>query len=163
MPRITPFLWFDTDVEVVAKFYTSIFKNSKINKVTRYEDAGPNGDEKIQVVEFELDGKLFTALNGRPQQFRFNESVSLSVECQSQAEVDEYWSKLTAGGEEGPCGWLKDKYGLAWQITPDVLLEFLSDPDEQRKDRVMSAMMKMKKIEIAPLLEAAKGGFDPKV
>jgi len=157
MPRITPFLWFDTDVEVVAKFYTSIFKNSKINKVTRYEDAGPNGDEKIQVVEFELDGKLFTALNGRPQQFRFNESVSLSVECQSQAEVDEYWSKLTAGGEEGPCGWLKDKYGLSWQITPAALIEMLNDADKAKANRAMGAMMKMKKIDIAGVRRAAEG------
>jgi predicted 3-demethylubiquinone-9 3-methyltransferase (glyoxalase superfamily) len=157
MPKITTFLWFDSDVEKVASFYTSIFKNSKINKVTRYEDAGPNRDERIQVVEFELDGEPFIALNGRPQQFRFNESVSLSVECKSQAEVDEYWSKLTADGEEGPCGWLKDKYGLSWQITPTALIEMLNDPDKARANRAMGAMMKMKKIDIAEVKRALDG------
>ncbi len=157
MPKITTFLWFDTDVEEVANFYTSIFKNSKITKVTRFEDAGPNRNEKIQVVEFELDGKPLIALNGRPRQFGFNESVSLSVECKTQAEVDEYWSKLTASGEEGPCGWLRDKYGLSWQITPTALLEMISDPDKAKAMRAMGAMMKMKKIDIAEVKRAAEG------
>lgn len=157
MPKITTFLWFDKDVEEVANFYTSIFKNSKITKVTRFDDAGPNGNEKVQVVEFELDGKPLIALNGRPQQFGFNESVSLSVECKSQTEVDEYWNKLTAGGEEGPCGWLKDKYGLSWQITPTALLEAISDPDKAKVKRAMGAMMKMKKIDIAEVKRAAEG------
>jgi predicted 3-demethylubiquinone-9 3-methyltransferase (glyoxalase superfamily) len=157
MPKITTFLWFDTDVEKVAKFYTSIFKNSKIIKVTRFDDAGPNRNEKVEVVEFELDGKPLIALNGRPQQFGFNESVSLSVECHNQAEVDEYWSKLTAGGEEGPCGWLKDKYGLSWQITPTALLEAINNPDQTKAKRAMGAMMKMKKIDIAEVMRAAEG------
>jgi len=157
MPKITPFLWFDTDVEEVAKFYTSIFKNSKIDKVTLYEDAGPNRNEKVQVVEFELDGEPLIALNGRPQQFQFNESVSLSVECKSQAELDEYWSKLTAGGEEGPCGWLKDKYGLSWQVTPTALIEMLNDPDKAKAKRAMGAMMKMKKVDIAEVERVAEG------
>ncbi len=157
MPKITPFLWFDTDVEEVAKFYTSIFKNSKINKVTRYDDAGPNRNEKVEVVEFDLDGKPLIAMNGRPPQFHFNESVSLSVECKSQAEVDEYWSKLTADGEEGPCGWLKDKYGLSWQITPTALIEMLNDPDKAKAKRAMGAMLKMKKIDIAEVRRAAEG------
>ena len=157
MPKITTFLWFDTDVEEVAKFYTSIFKNSKINKVTRVEDTGPNRNETIQVVEFELDGKSLIALNGRPRQFGFNESVSLSVECKSQAEVDEYWSKLTADGEESQCGWLKDKYGLSWQITPTALLEMINDPDMARAKRAMGAMLKMKKIDIAEVKRAMEG------
>ncbi len=157
MPKITTFLWFDADVVEVANFYVSIFKNSRITKVTHYDDAGPNRDEKIQVVEFELEGKPLIALNGRPQQFAFNESVSLSVECKSQAEVDEYWSNLTAGGEEGPCGWLKDKYGLSWQITPTALLEAINDPDKAKAKRAMGAMMKMKKIDIAEVKRAAEG------
>ena len=113
MPKITPFLWFDTQAEEAAKFYTSVFKNSKIKKVTRYEDAGPKRNEKVQVVEFELDGQPFTAMNAGPH-FKFNEAISFVIECRSQAEVDEYWSKLTSGGgEESMCGWLKDKYGLS--------------------------------------------------
>lgn len=157
MPKITTFLWFAADAEEVAKFYVSIFRNSKITKVTHYDDAGPNRNEQIQVVEFELDGKPLIALNGRPQQFRFNESISLSVECKNQADVDEYWSKLTAGGEEGPCGWLKDKYGLSWQITPTALLEAMNDPDKAKAKRAMAAMMKMKKINIAEVKRAAEG------
>lgn len=157
MPKITTFLWFDADAEEVAKFYTSVFKNSKITKVTRLENAGPGGNEQVQVVEFELDGKPLIALNGKPQQFQFNESFSLAVECKNQAEVDEYWSKLTAGGEEGPCGWLKDKYGLSWQITPTALLEAINDPDQAKAKRAMGAMMKMKKIDIAEVRRAAEG------
>jgi len=160
--KITTFLWFNDNAEEAANFYTSIFKNSKIVTVTRYGEAGPAPKGTVMTVDFELDGQRFTALNGGPA-FKFTEAISLLVHCQTQEEIDYFWEKLSEGGEKVECGWLKDKYGLAWQITPDVLLEFLSDPDEQRKDRVMSAMMKMKKIEIAPLLEAAKGGFDPKV
>ncbi|MDT8069283.1 MAG: VOC family protein [Terriglobia bacterium] len=157
MPKITPFLWFDNQAEEAAKFYTSIFENSKINKVTRYEDAGPSRNAKVQVVEFELDGKPFIALNGGPQQFHFNESISFSVECRGQKEVDEYWSRLSAGGEEGPCGWLKDKYGLSWQITPVELIQLLSDPDRAKANRAMGAMLKMKKIDLAELKRAAEG------
>lgn len=157
MPKITPFLWFESDVEEVAKFYTSIFKNSKITKVTRLEDAGPNRNEQVQVVEFELEGRPLIALNGKPPQFQFNESFSLSVECSNQGEVDEYWGKLTAGGEEGPCGWLKDKYGLSWQITPTALLEMINDPDKAKAKRAMGAMMKMKKIDIAEVKRATEG------
>ncbi len=157
MPKITPFLWFDKQAEEAAQFYTSIFKNSKISKVTRYEDAGPNRKEKVQVVEFELDGQPFMALNGGPQPFHFNESISFSVECKSQAEVDEYWSKLTAGGEEGPCGWLKDRYGVSWQITPTALIAMMNDPDNAKAKRAMGAMLRMKKIDIDEVKRAAEG------
>jgi predicted 3-demethylubiquinone-9 3-methyltransferase (glyoxalase superfamily) len=154
--KITTFLWFDSNAEEAANFYTSIFKNSKIRHITQYGDAGAGQKGKVMTVDFELDGQQFTALNGGPT-FKFNEAISLLVHCQTQEEVDYFWEKLSEGGQKIQCGWLKDKYGLAWQITPDVLLEFLTDPDEKRKDRVMSAMMQMTKIEIQPLLDAAKG------
>jgi predicted 3-demethylubiquinone-9 3-methyltransferase (glyoxalase superfamily) len=154
--KITTFLWFNDNAEEAANFYTSIFKNSKIRHITRYGDAGAGPKGKVMTVDFELDGQQFTALNGGPT-FKFTEAISLLVHCQTQEEIDYFWEKLSEGGEKIQCGWLKDKYGLAWQITPDVLLEFLTDPDEKRKDRVMSAMMTMTKIEIEPLLEAAKG------
>ncbi len=156
MPKITPFLWFDTQAEEAAKFYASIFKNSKINKVTRYEDAGPKRNEKVQVVEFELDGKPFIALNGGPY-FKFNEAISFIVDCKSQEEVDYYWDKLTDGGAESQCGWLKDKYGLSWQITPTALIEMLNNPDKAKAKRAMGAMLKMKKIDIAEVRRAAEG------
>ena len=156
MRKITPCLWFDGRAEEAAKFYVSVFKNSKITRVTRYGDAGPKPKGTVMTVDFELDGQEFWALNGGPE-FKFSEAVSFTVNCKTQEEVDEFWTKLTAdGGQEIECGWLKDKYGLAWQITPEVLTEMLGDPDPQKKDRVMAAMMKMKKIDIATLKRAAE-------
>jgi len=154
MQKITPFLWFDKEAEQAANFYVSVFKNSKIVKVTRYGDAGPGPKGDVLVVAFEIEGQPFTALNGGPG-FKFNESVSFVVHCKTQEEVDAFWSKLGDGGQPGQCGWLKDKYGLSWQITPDVLVELLNDPDPARSGRVMQAMMKMKKIDIAELKQAA--------
>jgi predicted 3-demethylubiquinone-9 3-methyltransferase (glyoxalase superfamily) len=155
MPKITPFLWFENQAEEAATFYVSVFKNSKITRVTRYGDAGPKPKGTVMTVDFELDGQEFTALNGGPE-FKFNEAVSFTVNCKTQEEVDEFWRKLTAGGgQEIECGWLKDKYGLAWQITPTILTELIGDPDPQKANRVMAAMMKMKKIDIATLKRAA--------
>jgi len=153
MPTITPFLWFDTQAEDAAKFYVSIFKNSKILTTTRYGDAGPGPKGSVMTVRFQLDGQEFIALNGGPH-FKFTEAVSFSVDCTTQPEVDEFWEKLSAGGEEGPCGWLKDKYGLSWQINPTVLGEMLHDPDPQKAKRVMQAMLQMKKIDIQGLRRA---------
>ncbi|HEY6209057.1 MAG TPA: VOC family protein [Gemmatimonadales bacterium] len=153
MPRISPFLWFDTQAEEAARFYVSIFKNSKIVKIARYGEAGPGPKGSVMTVAFELEGQEFIALNGGPQ-FKFTEAISFSVNCQTQKEVDEFWQKLSQGGEEGPCGWLKDKYGLSWQINPVVLGEMLSDPDPKKSKRVMEAMLKMKKIDIAALKKA---------
>lgn len=156
MPKITPFLWFDTQAEEAAKFYVSIFKNSKIGKIARYGDAGPGPKGSVMTVAFELDGQPFIALNGGPQ-FQFTEAVSFTVDCKSQKEVDEFWTKLSAGGEAGPCGWLKDRYGLSWQIVPTVLPQLLNDPDRAKANRVMQAMLKMKKIVIDDLQKAARG------
>ncbi len=153
MQRISPFLWFDTQAEEAATYYASVFRNSKIHKITRYGDAGPGPKGSVMTVEFELDGQPFIALNGGPH-FKFNEAVSFSVDCGDQREVDEYWAKLSAGGEEGPCGWLKDKYGLSWQINPRVLGQMLGDSDPAKAKRVMEAMLKMKKIDIAALKRA---------
>jgi predicted 3-demethylubiquinone-9 3-methyltransferase (glyoxalase superfamily) len=153
MKRITPFLWFDTQAEEAAKFYVSIFKNSKIVSVNRYGEAGPGPKGSVMTVVFQLDGQEFIALNGGPH-FKFNEAVSFSVDCKSQEEIDEYWGKLSAGGEEGPCGWLKDKYGLSWQVNPTILSEMLSDPDPEKAKKVMEAMLKMKKIVIEDLMLA---------
>jgi predicted 3-demethylubiquinone-9 3-methyltransferase (glyoxalase superfamily) len=151
MNDITPWLWFDTQAEEAATFYTSVFPNSKITDVTRY---GPGADDKVMTVSFELNGQKLVGLNGGPE-FTFSEAVSLFVSCEGQDEVDELWSKLTDGGEESQCGWLKDKYGLSWQIVPTRLRELLSDPDAGRATRAMEAMLKMKKIEIAELERAA--------
>ncbi len=156
MQRITPFLWFDHEAEEAARFYASIFPNSRIGKVTRYGEAGPGPKGSVMTVQFELDGQQFIALNGGPQ-FKFTEAVSFSVDCKTQKEVDEYWKKLSAGGEEGPCGWLKDRYGLSWQINPTALGEMLGDPDPKRSKRVMEAMLKMKKIDIDGLRRAYEG------
>ena len=154
---ISPFLWFDSQAEDAAKLYVSIFPNSRILEVSRYGEAGPGPKGTVMTVAFELDGQRFIALNGGPQ-FKFTEAVSFSVECETQEEVDRYWAKLTAGGgEEGPCGWLKDKYGLSWQVNPRVLGQLLSDPDQKKAKRVMEAMLKMKKIDIAGLERAADG------
>jgi len=161
MQKITPFLWFDGQAEEAANFYTSLFKNSKIGRILRYteeaaEAAGrPVGS--VLTIEFEIEGQKFVALNGGPL-FRFSESVSFVVNCETQEEVDYFWEKLTAdGGEESQCGWLKDKFGLSWQITPTVLIDMLHDKDPGKAERVMNAMLQMQKIEI-PKLKAAYDG-----
>src|SRR6267142_5192333 len=156
MQKITPFLWFNDDAEDAAKFYVSVFKNSRINGVTRYGEAGPGPKGKAMTVTFQLEGQDFIALNGGPQ-FKFSEAVSFVVDCKTQHEVDTLWAKLTKGGQEAPCGWLKDKFGLSWQIVPSVLGELLGDKDPQKAGRVMDAMLKMKKIEISALKAAYKG------
>jgi len=153
MQKITPFLWFDTQAEEAANFYVSIFKNSKILNISRYGDAGPGPKGSVMTISFELDGHEFTALNGGPQ-FKFTEAISFTVICKTQEEVDDFSKKLTDGGQEVACGWLKDKYGLCWQITPEILPKLLGDPDPQTVDRVMQAMMKMKKIDIPALQRA---------
>jgi predicted 3-demethylubiquinone-9 3-methyltransferase (glyoxalase superfamily) len=154
MPRITPFLWFDTQAEEAAEFYTSVFPNSKITDVSRYGPAGPRKEGMVMTVEFELDGQRFIALNGGSD-FSFNEAVSFMIDCRDQDEVDTYWNTLSDGGEEGPCGWLKDRYGLSWQVVPTRMFELLGDPDREKANRAMAAMLKMGKIEIAGLEEAA--------
>jgi predicted 3-demethylubiquinone-9 3-methyltransferase (glyoxalase superfamily) len=154
MQKITPFLWFDTEGEDAARFYTSVFPNSKIGEIARYGSAGPRPEGTVMTVSFELDGQRFVALNGGPE-FTFSEAVSFLVNCDTQDEVDSYWSALAEGGEEGPCGWLKDKFGLSWQIVPNRLPELLADPDRERAQRVMEAMLKMKKIEVDELERAA--------
>ena len=156
MQKITPFLWFNTEAEEAMNFYTSIFKNSKIKGISRYGEAGPGTPGSVMTATFELEGMDFTALNGGPE-FKFNESISFLVDCKSQEEVDYFWTRLTEGGEEGPCGWLKDKFGVSWQIVPTALGEMLGDPDPEKSKRVMEAMLKMKKIEI-PLLKQAYEG-----
>jgi len=156
MQKITPCLWFDTEGEDAAKHYTSIFPNSTISKVTRYGSAGPRDEGTVMTVEFELEGQEFVALNGGPNQdFKFNEGISFQVSCEDQEEVDRYWDALSEGGEQGPCGWLKDRFGLSWQIIPTALPRLLSDPDQEKAQRVMAAMLEMRKIEIAELEEAA--------
>ncbi len=157
MPKISPFLWFDSQAEEAATLYTSIFPNSKILALARYGDAGPGPKGSVMTVQFQLDGQEIIALNGGPM-YKFTEAISLSVDCKSQEEVDRYWTKLTGdGGQEGPCGWLKDKFGLSWQITPAILGQLLSDTDRKKAARVMEAMMKMKKIDIASLKRAYEG------
>src|SRR5881409_2025254 len=147
MQKITPCLWFDTEGEEAATFYTSVFPNSRIVDVARYGEAGPRPAGTVMTVNFELYGQPFLALNGGPQ-FTFSEAISFQVSCKTQEEVDAFWSKLSDGGEEGPCGWLRDKFGLSWQIVPTVLPELLTDPDREKSQRVMAAMLKMKKIDI---------------
>jgi predicted 3-demethylubiquinone-9 3-methyltransferase (glyoxalase superfamily) len=155
--KITPFLWFDDKAEEAAKFYTSIFKNSKIGNITRYDEeaAGPTGRPagSVMTVDFQLAGKEFVALNGGPM-FKFTEAISFVVNCENQEEVDYFWSKLSAGGEESRCGWLKDKFGLSWQVVPTVLIEMLTDKDTPKAKRVMHAMLQMDKIDIAVLKKA---------
>jgi predicted 3-demethylubiquinone-9 3-methyltransferase (glyoxalase superfamily) len=162
MQKITPFLSYDDKAEEAANFYASIFKNSKLGKVTRYEAESAKATGRpagtAMTVEFELEGQKFVALNGGPH-FKFTEAVSFVVNCETQEEVDYFWEKLTAdGGSESMCGWLKDKYGLSWQITPTILIELLQDKDAEKSHRVMMAMMQMKKIDIATLKRAAEGG-----
>ena len=155
--KITPCLWFDTEGEDAAKFYVGIFKNSRIVEVSRYGSAGPRPEGMVMVVSFELEGQPFVALNGGPE-FTFDEAISFQVACDSQAEVDEFWTKLSAGGEESVCGWLKDKYGVSWQIVPTAFYELMRDPDPDRTQRVMKAMFGMKKLDIAELQRAADSG-----
>jgi predicted 3-demethylubiquinone-9 3-methyltransferase (glyoxalase superfamily) len=156
MSKITPFLWFDTQAEEAALFYTSIFKNSKIVTMSRYSDMGPGPAGSVMVVAFELDGQPFLALNGGPL-FKPSESVSFLVNCDTQAEIDHFWSGLSDGGEPGQCGWLRDKYGFSWQVVPPSLGAMLTDPDGEKSKRVMGAMLQMKKIEIAALESAYAG------
>jgi predicted 3-demethylubiquinone-9 3-methyltransferase (glyoxalase superfamily) len=154
LAKITPCLWFDTKGEEAATFYTSIFENSRIIDVTHYGAAGPRPEGTVMTVNFELDGQEFIALNGGPE-FTFDEAISFQVNCESQDEVDEFWTKLSDGGEKGPCGWLKDRFGVSWQIIPTALDELIRDPDPERTQRAMKAMLTMSKIEIAELQRAA--------
>jgi predicted 3-demethylubiquinone-9 3-methyltransferase (glyoxalase superfamily) len=163
MQKITPFLWFNDNAEEAVNFYTSIFsagpggKNSKVGSISRYGDAGPGPKGQVMTASFQLFGQEFIALNGGPL-FKFTEAISFVVNCESQEEVDEYWNKLTAGGgQESQCGWLKDKFGLSWQIVPTILSKLLTDKDVKKAQRVMNAMLQMKKIIIADLEKAAKG------
>jgi len=161
MQKITPFLWFDHQAEEAAKFYTSVFKNSKVGRILRYDEASAKAAGRpvgsVLTIEFEIEGQKFTALNGGPE-FKFNESVSFVVNCETQEEVDYLWEKLIAGGgQESACGWLKDKFGLSWQVTPTVLIEMLHDKNAKKAERVMKAMMQMQKIDIKKLNAAYAG------
>ena len=161
MQKITPFLWFDDQAEEAVNFYTSLFKNSNIGRIFRYTEEAAEKTGRpvgsVLTIEFEIEGQKFVALNGGPL-FKFNESVSFVVNCETQEEVDYFWDKLTAeGGQESACGWLKDKFGLSWQVTPTVLIDMLHDKDPEKTERVMKAMLQMQKIEI-PKLKAAYGG-----
>ena len=155
MPPITPFLWYDTQAEEAATFYTSIFPNSSVVTVTRYGDAGPGPKGSVMTVEFELDGNEFVALNGGPH-YTITPAVSFVVNCKDQADVDYYWDKLTAGGMPVQCGWLTDKFGVSWQVVPTRLSELLVDPDKSKAQRVMAAMMKMVKLDVPTLEQAAR-------
>lgn len=156
MQKITPFLWFDNQAEEAMRFYVSIFRNSKAGRILRYGDAGPGPKGSVMIASFELDGQQFTALNGGPH-FKFTEAVSFVVHCETQAEVDDYWDKLSAGGATQQCGWLKDKFGLSWQIVPTALIELINDPDPEKSRRVTEAMLQMTKIDIATLRRAYAG------
>jgi predicted 3-demethylubiquinone-9 3-methyltransferase (glyoxalase superfamily) len=161
MQKITPFLWFDNQAEEAAKFYASVFENSKVGRILRYDEASAKGAGRpvgsVLTIEFEIAGQKFTALNGGPE-FKFNESISFVVNCETQNEVDYFWEKLMAdGGRESQCGWLKDKFGVSWQITPTVLIDMLNDKDAKKAERVMKAMMQMQKIDIKTLKEAYAG------
>jgi predicted 3-demethylubiquinone-9 3-methyltransferase (glyoxalase superfamily) len=161
MQKITPFLWFDHQAEEAVKFYTSVFKNSKVGRILRYDEASARGAGRpvgsVLTIEFEIAGQKFTALNGGPE-FKFNESISFVVNCETQNEVNYFWEKLMAdGGQESQCGWLKDKFGVSWQITPTVLIDMLHDKDAKKAERVMKAMMQMQKIDIETLKEAYAG------
>jgi predicted 3-demethylubiquinone-9 3-methyltransferase (glyoxalase superfamily) len=154
--KIVTNLWFDTEAEEAANFYVSVFDNSRIVNVTRYPDAGPREAGMVMTVDFELDGQRFTGINGGPE-FKFDEAISLLINCETQEEVDHYWEKLTDGGEESQCGWLKDRYGLSWQVVPAGMEELFADEDKQRADRAMQAMLKMRKLDIEELRRAADG------
>jgi len=155
MQKITPFLWFDNNAEEAMNFYVSIFKNSKVISVARYGDAGPGPKGSVMTANFQLNGQEFVALNGGPH-FKFTEAISFVINCQTQQEVDEYWEKLLEGGEESMCGWLKDKYGLSWQIVPTILVKLLQDKDPVKAKRVMEAMLQMNKIDIKKLKQACE-------
>jgi predicted 3-demethylubiquinone-9 3-methyltransferase (glyoxalase superfamily) len=155
MPKITPFVWFDDQAEEAASFYVDVFPNSKIAGVSRYTEAGPGPAGRAITVQLELDGLPVTFLNGGPAHYHFTEAFSFSVMCEDQAEVDRYWAALTAGGQEGQCGWLKDRYGFSWQIVPRALPEVLGQPDRAKAGRAMEAMLKMRKLDIGKLREAA--------
>ena len=156
MQKITPFLWFDNQAEEAINLYVSIFKNSKILNMSRYGKAGPGPAGAVMTATFQLEGQEFMALNGGPDH-KFTEAISLFVDCKTQEEVDELWEKLSEGGEKGPCGWLKDKFGLSWQIIPRDLGELLGDPDPVKSQRVMQAMLQMSKIDVAGLKAAYEG------
>jgi predicted 3-demethylubiquinone-9 3-methyltransferase (glyoxalase superfamily) len=153
MQKITPFLWFENQAEEAARYYTSIFKNSRITSLSRFPEGTPMPAGMVMTVTFELDGQEFSALNGGPE-FKFNEAISFYVHCQDQAEVDYYWEKLCDGGEEGQCGWLKDRFGVSWQIVPNALGELMGDPDPEKANRVTQALLQMKKLDIAALRRA---------
>ena len=154
--KITPFLWFDSQAEEAARFYTSIFDNSEISEVVRYGEAGPGEAGTVMTVAFRLAGQDFVALNGGPV-YQFSPATSFVIDCKSQEEVDHFWDNLSEGGEPGPCGWLRDRYGVSWQVVPSRLIELLGDQDRERANRVMQAMLRMSKIEIAPLERAYAG------
>jgi predicted 3-demethylubiquinone-9 3-methyltransferase (glyoxalase superfamily) len=154
--KITPNLWFDTQAEEAAGFYTSVFKNSRIVSVARYPEGGPGPAGTVMTVEWELDGQRFVGINGGPQ-FTFDEAVSFQIDCADQEEIDYYWAALSDGGEEGPCGWLKDRFGLSWQVVPTGMDELFSDPDPAKAQRAMQAMLQMGKLDIAALRSAAEG------
>ena len=157
MQKITPFLWYDNNAEEAVSLYISVFKNSKITDITRYGDAGPGPKGSVMTIAFQLEGQDFIALNGGPMS-KFTDAISLSVDCKTQQEVDELWEKLSAGGQPGQCGWLKDKFGLSWQIVPSALVEMLQDQDAEKSNRVMQAMMQMRKIDVASLRRAYENG-----
>jgi predicted 3-demethylubiquinone-9 3-methyltransferase (glyoxalase superfamily) len=156
MPQITPNLWFDTEGLEAAEFYCSVFPNSEVKNVSHYTEAGPRPAGTVLTVDFVLDGQPFTAINGGPE-FTFDEAISLLINCKDQDEIDYYWTKLTEGGEESQCGWLKDKYGLSWQVVPEGMEELVTGPDPGRADRAMKAMLGMKKLDVAALRAAADG------
>jgi predicted 3-demethylubiquinone-9 3-methyltransferase (glyoxalase superfamily) len=156
MPRITPNLWFDTEGLEAAEFYCSVFPNSEVKNVSYYNDAGPRPAGTVLTVDFVLDGQELTAINGGPE-FTFDEAISLAINCKDQDEVDYYWTTLTEGGEESQCGWLKDRYGLSWQVVPEGMEELMLDPDPGRAERAMRAMLGMKKLDVAALRAAADG------
>jgi len=156
MPKIHPFLWFDTEAEAAAEFYVSLFPNSKIDSVQRYGPAGPGPEGSAMTVDFELDGQRVTALNGGPV-FKFSEAVSFVIDCQDQAEVDRYWDALLAGGTPSQCGWLKDRFGFSWQVVPKQLFETIGGPDEAGRNRAMQAMLQMTKLDVAKLEAAYRG------
>ena len=153
MQKITPFLWFNENAEEAMNFYTSIFKDSKILGIVRYGEAGPGKNGTVMIGTFELDGQPFIALNGGPQ-FKFTEAISFSVNCETQEEIDDKWERLSAGGEKGQCGWLKDKFGLSWQVVPNTIGQLLNDKDAEKSKRVMQALMQMTRIEIKKLEDA---------
>jgi predicted 3-demethylubiquinone-9 3-methyltransferase (glyoxalase superfamily) len=156
LQKIVPNLWFDTEAEEAADFYTSVFRNSRIVFVSRYTEAGPRAAGMVMTVEFELDGQRLVAINGGPE-FKFDEAVSFQVNCDTQDEIDYFWERLSEGGEEGPCGWLKDRFGLSWQVVPTGIEELFADPDPERARRAMEALLGMRKLDMAALGRAADG------